>query len=83
MDFLYYQDSIDENINGVIELVDQDNNLNINVDTILGLQNYTSPNGVVFENGLRVKFGGTTEPEHYRDREYYVEGVGTAIDLGM
>ena len=81
LDFLYYQDSIDKNINGVIELVDQDNNLNINVDTILGLQNYTSPNGVVFENGLKVKFGGTTVPEHYRDREYYVEGVGTAIDL--
>jgi len=81
LDFLYYQDSIDPNINGVIELVDQDNNLNINVDTILGLENYTSPTGVVFENGLKVRFSGTTVPAEYENREYYVEGVGTAIDL--
>ena len=81
LDFLYYQDSIDPNINGMIELVDQDNNLNINVDTILGLQNYTSPNGVAFENGLKVRFSSTTVPVEYENREFYVEGVGTAIDL--
>ena len=81
LDFLYYQDSIDPNINGIIELVDQDNNLNVNVDTILGLQNYTSPNGVVFENGLKVRFSSTTVPVGYENREFYVEGVGTEIDL--
>lgn len=80
-DYLYYQDSIDPNINGVIELVDQDNNLNINVDTVLGTKNYTSPNGVVFENGLKVKFSGSTVPVQYENKEYYVEGVGTAIEL--
>ena len=80
-DYLYYQDSLDPTINGVIELVDQDNSLNINVNTFLGLKNYTSPNGVVFENGLKVRFSGETVPAEYENREYYVEGVGTAIEL--
>ena len=80
-DFLYYQDSIDPNLGGIIELVDQDNNLNINVNTVIGLTTYTSPNGVVFENGLKIRFSGTTIPESFENQEYYVEGVGTAISL--
>ena len=80
-DYLYYQDGLDPDINGVIELVDQDNNLNINVNTILGLKNYTSPNGIVFENGLKVRFSGETVPESYERQEYYVEGVGSGIEL--
>ena len=80
-DYLYYQDAVDPFFNGVIEIVDQDNNLNINVNTLLGRSTYTSPNGVVFENGLKVRFSGNTVPEIYKNREYYVEGVGESIEL--
>ncbi len=81
LDILYYQDSIDPNINGIIEVVDQDNNLSIDVDGILGSKNYVSPNGVVFENGLKVRFAGTVTPTVYRNKTYYVEGVGDGIEL--
>jgi len=48
---------------------------------ILGAKNYTSPNGVVFTNGLKVTFRGSVYPESYANQTYYVEGVGTAIKL--
>ena len=81
LDYLYYQDSIDPEVYGLIEIVDQTNDAEINVNYILESSTYTSSNGVEFENGLKVKFVGTTSPAHYEDNEYYVEGVGTKIQL--
>jgi hypothetical protein len=48
---------------------------------IIGAKNYTSPNGVVFTNGLKVTFRGSVYPTSYANNTYYVEGVGTAIKL--
>jgi hypothetical protein len=48
---------------------------------ILNSKYYTSPNGVVFTNGLKVTFRGNTVPESYENQTYYVEGVGTGIRL--
>lgn len=81
LDYLYYQDSIDPNVYGLIEIIDQANDTEINVDYILESSTYISSNGVEFENGLKVKFVGSTIPAHYEDNEYYVEGVGTKIQL--
>lgn len=53
----------------------------INMALVIGQANYTSPNGVVFVNGLKVIFNATTAPASYEGIEYYVEGVGTAITL--
>ena len=77
LDTLYYQDGTDPDIFGRIQLVDQSENNPINIDDIIGAQNYTSPNGVAFTNGLKVQFRGLTEPAQFQDLEYYVEGVGT------
>ena len=82
MDQLWYQDGNDATKFGVIKIVDQVDQLTLDVeDDIVGKIGYTSPNGVEFTNGLKVKFRGTTEPAGYQDQEYYVEGVGTAIQL--
>ena len=82
MDQLWYQDGNDATKFGVIKIVDQADQLTLDVeDDIVGKTGYTSPNGVAFTNGLKVKFRGTTEPAGYQDQEYYVEGVGTAIKL--
>ena len=81
LNFLYYQDALDPNINGIIEIVDQDNTLEINVESILNKTEYTSPNGVVFENGLKIKFIGNTVPSEFENKSYYVEGVGESISL--
>ena len=80
-DVLYYQDGTDPEIFGQIRLVDPENNTTIDIDEILGKPNYTSPNGVIFTNGLKVVFRGDIIPTSYQGNEYYVEGVGTAIKL--
>jgi len=81
-DLLWYQDGTNPDIFGQIRLVDQDNSESINVVTdILGKKTYTSPNGVVFTNNLKITFEGTVVPSSYQSQTYYVAGVGTAIQL--
>jgi hypothetical protein len=80
-DVLFYQDGTDPEIFGQIRLIDQNRAATIFVEDILNQKNYTSPNGVVFTNGLKIVFQGDVEPASYANREYYVEGVGTAIKL--
>jgi len=82
LDTLYYQDGTNPNKFGVIKINDADLDSFINIETeILGQSNYTSPNGVQFTNGLKVQFDGNVFPNSYRSGEYYVEGVGTSIEL--
>jgi hypothetical protein len=78
---LFYQDGTDPEIFGQIRLLNQEQAETIFIEDILGQKNYTSPNGVVFTNGLKVVFRGDVEPASYSNNEYYVEGVGTAIQL--
>jgi hypothetical protein len=77
---LYYQDGTDPEIFGVIRLADQQEPP-LDISTILGQKTYTSPTGVKFSNGMRVTFRGVTIPASYENNTYYVEGVGTAIQL--
>lgn len=82
LDTLYYQDGSIADKVGVIRLIDSNYTNQINVDTtILGKPTYTSPNGIVFTNGLKVSFSGDILPTSYKSGEYYVQGVGTAISL--
>lgn len=81
IDRLYYRDSIDPDIVGVIELVDLEDAEQINAEFIQTLSQYESPNGVVFENGLKVRFADDVSPIEYKDREFYIEGVGDQIKL--
>ena len=78
---LFYQDGLDSEIFGEIKIIDQDAASTLDINSILGKKNYTSPNGVVFTNGLKVAFVGSISPSSYANNEYYVEGVGTAIQL--
>ncbi|CAB4128986.1 hypothetical protein UFOVP112_119 [uncultured Caudovirales phage] len=80
-DYLYYQDGTDPEFLGVIKLVDNTaSTINVATD-ILGKVGYTSPNGVIFTNGLKIKFDSSVEPSTYANKEYYVDGVGTSIAL--
>jgi hypothetical protein len=82
LDTLYYQDGSTQGKVGVIKLIDSNLTNTINVDeNILGKKNFTATNGVVFTNGLKVTFQGDVIPESYLSGEYYVEGVGSAIEL--
>jgi len=82
LDTLYYQDGSSENKVGQLRLIEANATDRINIiENILGRKNYTSPNGVVFTNGLKIIFDGNIYPTSYENTEYYVEGVGTAITL--
>ena len=82
LDTLYYQDGSNSNKVGIIKLVESNLKNRIDVDAdILGHTTYTSTSGIVFTNGLKVTFQGDVVPEKYKTGQYYVEGVGTAIEL--
>ncbi len=81
LDTLYYQDGTSANKVGIIKLIDSNSTNQLDITDILGKSQYTSPNGVVFTNGLKVSFSGDIFPTSYLEGEYYVEGVGTAIEL--
>lgn len=54
----------------------------IDVSTdIIGQVQYTSGNGVILSNGMKISFDHTVIPESYRSGEYFVEGVGSYIKL--
>ena len=81
-DFVWYQDSTNPEIFGRIRLIDEVDSNVLDIDTdILGKKTYTSPNGVVFTNNLKVRFIGSVTPSSYQNQIYYVAGVGTAIQL--
>jgi len=78
---LYYQDGTDPGIVGQLRMVDPTGSTTLYIEEIVGKSQYTSPNGVKFTNGLKVQFRGDVIPASYQNQQYYVEGVGTAIQL--
>ena len=81
VDTLYYQDSNNVNYYGVIHIIDPDPISVLDVSHILGSKQYTSPNGVRFTSGLKVRFTGSVNPTSYLSDEWVVEGVGKSINL--
>jgi hypothetical protein len=80
-EILYYQDGTSGNFVGRFKLIEPVNSVIDIENEIVGKPNYKSPNDIMFTNGLKVKFDTGVIPNTYVDREYYVEGVGTAIKL--
>jgi hypothetical protein len=80
-DVLYYQDGVDASVFGEIRIVEQGPIPALKINDIVGKSDYTSPNGVKFTNGLKIKFTGTIVPSTYENKEYIVEGVGNSIAL--
>jgi len=53
----------------------------LNVDSdIIGKDRFIY-GSIEFMNGLKVKFNNTATPSFYRNKEFYVEGVGSSIKL--
>ena len=79
---LYYTNDSQQFMQGQFSIKSLDQDTVIDVETeILGKKSYTSGMGVTLTNGMKVKFGGSVVPESYRDKEYFIEGVGKAIKL--
>lgn len=81
-DRLYYISQNSADTSGIIRIANSQENTFLNVETdIIGKKNYTSSNGVVFTNGLKVEFTGNVEPKIYENGYYYIEGVGENIKI--
>ena len=80
IDRLYYTDSVNGFV-GEIHLLDPTADAVLDVNDILGRTEYTSPNGIQFSSGLKVKFDGNVTPQQYQNNEYIVEQVGRGIQL--
>jgi len=81
---LAYQNSQSGSGFGTISLVNPSNAV-INPDLeIVGKKYYTSPNGVTFTNGLKVKFDSTVFPNSYYAYKFddYVDWKGFVISRG-
>ena len=81
-DVLYYVSENDENLSGIIKVVNvlESGYLDVEND-ILHKVSYKMNNGHYLSNGMKLKFHGTVTPEKYADGFWYVEGVGSSIKL--
>ena len=81
-DTLYYISKGDANVAGTIKVNDIIENTEIDIDKeIIGKKTYRTGGGWDFSNGMKVQFVGNITPTKYATGEWYVEGVGEAIQL--
>ena len=81
-DELFYVSSEDINSGGLIRVANQSDAQFIDVVAeIIGKKEYQTRDNWSLTNGLKVRFRGDVQPELYRDKEWYVEGVGEEIEL--
>jgi hypothetical protein len=79
---LFYASDSDLFGGGQIAVKTIEENSAIDIDKeIVGKASYRSGNGIEFVNGLKITFGGDVVPVSYREKTYFVEGVGKAIKL--
>jgi hypothetical protein len=81
LDTLYYCDGENPDFYGVIRLIEPDPITLMDVNHIIGQAYYTSPNGIEFTSGLKVRFTGPVTPAEYSTGEWLVENVGKSIRL--
>jgi hypothetical protein len=80
-DTLYYQCGNHDGMYGILHIRTVTSTSQINVaDDIVGVKNYKLRT-LEFSNGMKIKFTSSKVPAAYRNKEYYVEGVGDAITL--
>ena len=81
-DKLYYGANNDINAWGLIKIYTIEENSELDVaNEVLGKKSYTLSDGTELSNGMKINFKGTITPTEYAEGEYYVEGVGSAIQL--
>ena len=81
-DRLYYVSKNNIDTSGLIKIYDIAENSAINVtEEVIGKKTYTSANGIVLSNGMKIVLQGDVTPAKYASNQWYVEGVGTNIKL--
>ena len=81
-DLLYYVGKDSPSTVGKIIVKSFDENSFLDVEKeIVGKKYYKSGNNIELSNGMKVRFGGRVYPEKYRNKDFFVEGVGNEIAL--
>ena len=81
-DVLYYVAANDLEASGTIIVKDISEATFIDVEAeVVGKRFYKSSNGVELSNGMKIEFTGEVVPETYANKTFYVEGVGSKIQL--
>jgi hypothetical protein len=81
-DLLYYLDNLDLNTLGIFDIKDKIEASSLDVEAeIVGKATYTSSAGIELINGLKLNFSGQVTPSEYSSGFWYVDGVGTSIQL--
>jgi len=81
-DLLYYACQYHQSMQGVLEIRNTSDDLSIDVEEdIISKATFKSANGVQLTNGMKVNFVGDVLPTKYRNKNWYVEGVGESIVL--
>ena len=79
---LYYASQNDVDTSGFFTVYDITDATEIAVDDeIVGKKNYITGSGVSLSNGMKLTFIGQVTPAKYASGNWYVEGVGTSINL--
>ena len=78
---LYYQCGSHDGMYGILHIKTVASTSQINIaDDIVGVKNYKLRT-LDLSNGMKIKFKSSQVASAYRDKEYYVEGVGDSITL--
>lgn len=64
----------------VIKTAEQDSIIDVEAD-LIGKKDFVSGTGIKLSNGMKIRFAGSVTPEYYREKEFFVEGVGEEIRL--
>ena len=79
---LYYVSENDPNLGGIFKIYDIKENTAIDVENeVVGKKTFKLTDGTQLSNGMKLQFKGNVTPENYKTGQYYVEGVGTRIQL--
>ena len=78
---LYYQCGNHDAMYGILQIKEVTSTAKINVqDDIIGVKNY-SVRTLDISNGMKISFSDDLVNEEYKNKQYYVEGVGESITL--
>jgi hypothetical protein len=64
----------------LVKVITENSSINVDED-IVGKAQYKTSAGIEFINGLKIVFAGNVSPSYYQNKEFIVEGVGSAIKL--
>lgn len=78
--FYISKNSIDTS--GLCRIADIEENTSLNVATdMLGKKTYLTADGLQLSNGMKLTFAGNITPKKYSQNQWFVEGVGSNIQL--